>query len=73
MEPKIHIIGLGSDGLGGLTGKPRELLQSAELILGSEPTLALVVELSAQRLAIGANLPEVVHTLESYLGTIPLR
>jgi precorrin-6Y C5,15-methyltransferase (decarboxylating) len=64
-EPKIHIIGVGSDGVGGLTGKPRELLQSAELILGSEPTLALVEGLPGQRLAIGANLAEVVHTLES--------
>ena len=40
VEPKIHIIGVGSDGLGGLTGKPRELLQAAELVLGSESTLA---------------------------------
>jgi precorrin-6B C5,15-methyltransferase / cobalt-precorrin-6B C5,C15-methyltransferase len=68
METKIHIIGIGSDGLGGLTGKPRELLQSAELLLGSESTLALVPELSAERLPIGANLPEVVHTLETHFG-----
>src|ERR1019366_8744697 len=68
METKIHIIGVGSDGLSGLTGKPRELLQSAELLLGSESTLALVPELSAERLPIGANLPEVVHTLETHFG-----
>jgi precorrin-6Y C5,15-methyltransferase (decarboxylating) len=68
VDTKIHIIGVGSDGLSGLAGKPRELLQSADLILGSEPTLNLVPELAAQRLAIGANLPEVVQTLEAYLG-----
>jgi precorrin-6Y C5,15-methyltransferase (decarboxylating) len=68
IEAKIHIIGVGSDGLGGLTGKPRELLQAAELVLGSESTLALVPELTAQRLPIGANLPEVVQTLETHLG-----
>lgn len=68
-ETKIHIIGVGSDGLGGLTGKTRELLQSADLILGSDATLSLVPELTAQRLPIGANLPEVVQTLESNLGT----
>jgi precorrin-6Y C5,15-methyltransferase (decarboxylating) len=68
VETKIHIIGVGSDGLSGLTGKPRELLQSADLILGSEPTLALVPELTAQRLPIGANLPDVVRTLETHLG-----
>ena len=68
MEPKIHIIGIGSDGSNGLTGKPRELLQTADLVLGSEYALALVPELKAQRLAIGANLPEVVHTLETHFG-----
>jgi precorrin-6Y C5,15-methyltransferase (decarboxylating) len=68
METKIHIIGVGSDGLSGLTGKPRELLQSAELLLGSESTLALVPDVPAQRLPIGANLPEVVQTLESHFG-----
>jgi precorrin-6Y C5,15-methyltransferase (decarboxylating) len=68
VEPKIHIIGVGSDGLRGLTGKPRELLASAELILGAEPTLNLVSELTAQRVPIGANLPEVVQTLEANLG-----
>ena len=68
IESKIHIIGVGSDGLGGLTGKPRELLQAADLILGSEPTLGLVAELPAQRLPIGANLPDVVQTLETHFG-----
>ena len=68
VETKIHIIGIGSGGLSGLTGKPRELLQSAELIVGSESTLALVPELPALRLPIGANLPEVVHTLETHFG-----
>src|SRR5688500_2891185 len=69
VESKIHIIGVGSDGLSGLTGKPRELLQSAELILGSEHALALLPEPEAERLEIGANLPEVVQTLEANLAT----
>jgi precorrin-6Y C5,15-methyltransferase (decarboxylating) len=64
-DNKIHVIGVGSDGLQGLTGRPREILQAAELLLGSEQTLGLVPELSAERLAIGANLPEVVQTLEA--------
>jgi precorrin-6Y C5,15-methyltransferase (decarboxylating) len=68
VETKVHIIGVGSDGLSGLAGKPRELLQSADLILGSETTLELVPELVAQRLPIGANLPDVVQTLETHLG-----
>lgn len=68
MEQKIHIIGVGSDGLSGLTGKPRELLQSADLILGAEHALSLIPEPEAERLEIGPNLPEVVHTLEANLA-----
>jgi precorrin-6Y C5,15-methyltransferase (decarboxylating) len=68
MDSSIHIIGVGSDGLGGLTGKPRELIQTADLLLGSEQALALVPEPEGERLAIGANLPDVVQTLEANLG-----
>lgn len=68
LEPKIHIIGVGSDGLGGLTGRPRELIQSADLLLGSDHALSLIPEPIAQRLPIGANLPEVVQALETHFG-----
>lgn len=67
-EPKIFVIGVGSDGLGGLTGRARDLLQNAELLLGSEHALDLVPELPAQRLPIGPDLLEVVQTLEQNLG-----
>jgi precorrin-6Y C5,15-methyltransferase (decarboxylating) len=68
IEPKIHIIGVGGDGLAGLTGHARELLTRAELVLGSEHSLDLVPELTAQRLKIGSNLQEAVATLESSFG-----
>jgi precorrin-6Y C5,15-methyltransferase (decarboxylating) len=67
-EAKIHVLGVGSDGLKGLTGRARELLQSAELVLGSEHTLEWLPELKAQRLPIGTDLHEVVQVLESNLG-----
>jgi len=67
-EAKIHVIGVGSDGLTGLTARARELLQQADLVLGSESTLDLVPELTAQRLPISTNLHEVVNTLETNLG-----
>ncbi len=65
---KIYVIGVGSDGLTGLTARPRQLLLSADLILGSEQTLRLVPEVKAERLPIGPNLQEVIGTLESNLG-----
>lgn len=67
-EAKIHIIGVGGDGLAGLTGRARELLQNADLVLGSEPTLGRIPELTAQRLVIGTDLQEVVQTLEKEDG-----
>ena len=67
-EPKIHILGVGSDGLRGLTGRARDLLQQAEVILGSEQTLSRLPELKARRVAIGADLGETAHFLETNLG-----
>src|SRR5688500_7150012 len=68
-EAKIHILGIGGDGLGGLTGRARELLLQADLVLGSETTLGLLPELKAQKSRIGPDLLEVVQTLEGNLGT----
>ncbi len=68
-EAKIHVIGVGNDGLGGLTGRARELLQQAQLVLGSASTLRRVRELKAEQVAIGPDLQEVVRILETNLGT----
>ncbi len=67
-ESKIHIIGIGNDGLGGLTSRARSLLSSAELILGAEPVLELLTELPAERVRLGSDLPELVSSLSSNLG-----
>lgn len=67
-EAKIHILGVGSDGFKGLTGRARELLQSADLVLGSDNTLSWLPELKAQRLTIGPDLHEVVEALEGGFG-----
>jgi precorrin-6Y C5,15-methyltransferase (decarboxylating) len=68
MSSKIHIIGIGSDGLRGLTAAARELLLQAELVFGSDNALALAPELKAQRHEIGADLSEVIRFLEENRG-----
>jgi len=68
-EPKIHILGVGSDGVRGLTGRARELLQQADIVLGSEPTLGLLPELKAQRVKIGTDLAETALFLEANLAS----
>src|SRR5262245_4460930 len=65
---KVHIIGVGGDGLRGVTAAARELLQAAELLLGSDNALALVPELKGERREIGADLPGVVKLIEANLG-----
>jgi precorrin-6Y C5,15-methyltransferase (decarboxylating) len=65
---KIYIIGIGSDGSAGLTAHARELLNAAELILGSESTLSLVSSSRAERIPIGSDLQETVRLLEAKLG-----
>ena len=67
-EAKVYIVGVGSDGVRGLTGRARDLLSAADLVLGSEHTLTLVPEVKADRLRIGANLPEVLSAIEGNLG-----
>jgi precorrin-6Y C5,15-methyltransferase (decarboxylating) len=66
-EPHIHIIGIGSDGLAGLTGRARELIGSAELLFGADHALKLVPDGGAQRIRIGPDLQEVVRVLEANL------
>jgi precorrin-6Y C5,15-methyltransferase (decarboxylating) len=67
-DDKVYIIGVGSDGLAGLTARARELLTSAQLVLGSDNALGLVPELRGERFAVGADLQEAVRTVESNLG-----
>src|SRR5437764_9461667 len=67
-EAKIHILGIGSDGVAGLTGRARELLVGAELLLGSENTLSVVGPVKAERQPIGPDLQETVRLLEANMG-----
>ncbi|MGD9644619.1 MAG: hypothetical protein AB7U73_02840, partial [Pirellulales bacterium] len=39
---KVHIIGIGDDGLAALTEATRQLLADAEIVIGSDATLRLV-------------------------------
>src|SRR5262249_40091467 len=67
-EPRIHIIGVGSDGLAGLTSHALELLTGAEIVFGSEHALSLVKELHCEFRRIGADLQETIAALSSLAG-----
>ena len=72
---RVYIVGIGDDGLEGLTGTARQLIQNAELLIGAEPTLSAVgrndceqltfagdYELVAQRVAESADRRVVILT-----------
>src|SRR5262245_61293101 len=63
---KVHIIGIGSDGLGGLTARARELLLSAEVVFGPESILTQLPELKAERKPLGSDLASVLAMLEDF-------
>lgn len=67
-EGKIPILGIGADGIAGLTARSRQLLTDADLVFGSEAVLRLLPELKAPRFRIGADLQETLETLRANLG-----
>jgi precorrin-6B C5,15-methyltransferase / cobalt-precorrin-6B C5,C15-methyltransferase len=66
--PKIHIVGIGGDGLAGLTSRARELVTGADMLVGSDSALRLLPEVSAERVRIGSDLGEVTEKLRSGFG-----
>jgi precorrin-6B C5,15-methyltransferase / cobalt-precorrin-6B C5,C15-methyltransferase len=69
VNSKVSVIGVGPDGLAGLTERSRQLLQQAEILFGSEAALRLLPELKAERVKIGTDLPAVVERMRSLIGT----
>jgi len=65
---KVHIVGIGEDGLDGLSDAARKIVQRADLLLGENHTLALVPETGAERLLVGTNLDEAVNRIKASGG-----
>lgn len=66
---RIHIVGIGDDGLEGLTNHARELIGHAQLLVGSEQTLRRVPKQAGgnaqQRLAVTDNLSAAVEAISA--------
>ena len=61
---KINIVGIGADGLNGVTDTARQLVMEAELLIGESHCLALVPEAPGQRVTVGVQLDDVATRLE---------
>src|SRR5215203_3145930 len=66
--PKIHIVGVGGDGLAGLTSRARDLVAGADLLVGSDGALRLLPEVNAERVRIGYDLGDVTEKPRANLG-----
>ena len=63
-QDKIYIIGVGDDGLDGLTATARQLIDGAELIVGAELSLsAISPSPRTERLDLGGDLDALVRRL----------
>ena len=67
-ETKIHIIGIGEDGLDGVTDAARRLVNEAELLIGEAHCLSLVPEAPGEKVTVGANLQDIASQLEENSG-----
>lgn len=65
MLPKIHVIGIGDDGLAAMPASVRDLITGAQMLLGTERTLSLAADSKAERHVIPTDLNKLVKLLES--------
>ena len=62
---KVHIVGIGDDGLEGLTQRARNIVRQAEVLIGEPHCLALVGDGNQERIAVGTDLDEAVHRIDA--------
>jgi precorrin-6Y C5,15-methyltransferase (decarboxylating) len=68
MPPQIHVIGIGDDGLEAMPTSVRQIISDAEVLLGTERTLALVPKSAGERYTISSDLNQLVATLQKAAG-----
>ena len=68
MTPWLHIVGIGEDGMDGLTPATRAVVEAAEIIIGGERHHALSGNVTAQRIAWPSPFDSLIDTLRSFKG-----
>jgi precorrin-6Y C5,15-methyltransferase (decarboxylating) len=59
LTARIHIVGIGDDGLDGLTPHARQLIDKAEVLIGNPALLEKVSQTRAQHIESGGSLEEL--------------
>ncbi len=68
MTPWLHIVGIGEDGLDGLTPATRAVVEAAEIIVGGDRHHTLSDNPEAERVAWPSPFDALIDTLQSYQG-----
>ncbi len=68
MTAWLHIIGIGEDGIDGLSATARDLIANAEVILGGDRHHALIPDLKAQRIAWPSPFDAMIDTIKAQKG-----
>lgn len=68
MSPWLSVIGVGEDGVGGLSPAARTLIETAETLIGGERHLAMIPANTAERLAWPSPLSELAERIPSMRG-----
>lgn len=64
--PRIFIVGIGDDGLDGLTSQSMRILGDAQVIIGNPQVLVHVEKLAAEKVPVSGDLTEIVEALEKH-------
>lgn len=65
MENRVQIVGIGDDGIDGLSQPAQEVIRSADVLFGPPKTLEMLREVSAETVAISDGFEKVVERIES--------
>ena len=68
MSAWLHIVGIGEDGLDGLTPATRAVVDTAEVIIGGDRHHSLSPNSYAERVAWPSPFDALIETLQSYKG-----
>lgn len=64
---KLVILGVGDDGLNGMTEAARLVLRESDLILGAEPTLRLLEGVETRKVSLDPEMPSVLQQVREAL------
>ena len=66
---KLVIVGIGDDGMAGLTESARRVVQGADLILGASATLRLLDEIEIRKVELDPEMPSALRQVRSALAS----